>query len=193
MQVMRMNHITNQCSDIAVIGISGRFPQADNLEAFWKNLASGKDSIRPLPESRKRELEEASGQSFEKEYIKCGFLDTVTRFEPAYFSISEEEARAIDPQHRLALELVEEAIQDAGCNPEKLSEENVGVFMATSKSIYGDFIGSAATRFVNALESAIAGRIAYTFNFCGPTMAIDTACSSSLVALHYACLSLLKR
>jgi len=181
-------------NDIAVIGISGRFPQADNLERFWENLVTGKDSIRPFPETRKKELEEAAGQvghAFEEEYLKNGYLDQITLFEPGYFNISEEESKYMDPQHRLALELVEEALHDAGYNSENMSGKNVGVFMALAKNTYGRFTGSSPLGIINKLESAMAGRIAYTFNFFGPAITIDTACSSSLTALHYACLNLL--
>ncbi len=178
-------------NDIAVIGFSGRFPEADDLETFWKNLASGKDSIRPLPDVRKQELEEAMGAPLEGEFLKSGYLDTITGFEPGYFNISEEESKYIDPQHRLALELVEEAVQDAGYSSENMSRHTVGVFMALSKNVYGTLTGSSPMGLTNSLESALAGRIAYTFNFCGPAITVDTACSSSLTTLHYARSSLL--
>ena len=121
-------------NDIAVIGIAGRFPEAENVEAFWRNLASGRDSIRLLPEVRKKELEQAIGEPLEGEYVKSGYLDTIARFEPGYFNISEEESKYIDPQHRIGVELVEEAVQSAGYNTETIAREKVEAEKASKES-----------------------------------------------------------
>ncbi len=179
--------------DIAIIGISGRFPGADNLEEFWSNLASGKDLIRDLPESRIDELNKMLGEANQGRFMKGGHLDHVTLFEPEIFALSYEESKYIDPQHRLLLELVEEAILDSGYDPLKLSGQNIGVFLAMGENAYTPFFKSPSPMaFANMPTVSGAGRVAYLYNFAGPALNIDTACSSSLVALHNACQSLIR-
>lgn len=177
--------------DIAVIGMAGRFPEAETLDQFWDNLQAGKESIRSFPETRRTELAELLGEPLDQEYIKGGYLAQISLFDPEFFNLSNEECRYMDPQHRLMLELVEESLENAGYSSQKMAGANVGVFTATARNTYGRHLDpSSPMVLVNSLESALAGRIAYTFDFFGPTLNIDTACSSSLVALHYACQSL---
>ena len=176
--------------DIAIIGMSGRFPEAENLQQFWNNLANAKDSIRDLPATRITELEHIKSTKGTR-FVKNGYLNWMAEFEPGYFDISAEEAKYIDPQQRLSLELIEEAIQDAGYDASELRKQTVGIFMAHSSNTYRELLANHPLGVVNGLESAMAGRVAYTFDFDGPTMTIDTACSSSLVALHTACLNLM--
>lgn len=177
--------------DIAIIGMSGRFPEADNLEEFWNNLVYGKESIREFPNSRKEELKELIHNLDQADLVKIGYLSNIALFEPEYFSISHEECRYIDPQQRLLIELVEEAILDAGYNPTQLSKQNVGIFLAAGQNKYTEkFANDTPMKFLNNIPAIDAGRIAYLYDFRGPAIDIDTACSSSLVALHYACQSL---
>lgn len=177
--------------DIAIIGMSGRFPEADNLSEFWSNLVNGKESIREFPKSRKEELKELIKNLDQADLVRLGYLSNIALFEPEYFSISHEECRYIDPQQRLLIELVEEAILDAGYNPIQLSKQNVGIFLAASQNKYTEkFANDTPMKFLNNIPAIDAGRIAYLYDFRGPALSIDTACSSSLVALHYACQSL---
>ncbi|MCK4258180.1 MAG: amino acid adenylation domain-containing protein [Halanaerobiales bacterium] len=180
-----------QEKDIAVIGMSGRFPEANNLDEFWNNLIAGKDSIREFPESRWAELKAIFGMDI-TETVKGGYIDNITLFEPEIFLISQEESKYIDPQQRLLLELVEEAFLDAGYNPEKLSGRNIGVFVAEAENWYSRSNASfSPMAFTNRLSVAGVGRVAYTYNFYGPAYVVGTACSSSLVALNNACQSIL--
>lgn len=177
--------------DVAVIGMSGRFPEADNLEEFWSNLVSGRDSVREFPKSRQCELEKIVGVLPKIDFLRHGYLDQITQFEPEIFSIHREESKYLDPQQRLLLELVEEAILDAGYNPEVFAEKEVGVFVAESENAYLKYLDSDSfMSFINRLQSSSSGRIAYTYNFCGPAFTIGSACSSTLTALHVACQSL---
>lgn len=176
--------------DIAIIGISGRFPEAQNLEVFWRNLAASRDSIRELPDSRKKELEFIFG-SLSQRFVRNGYLDEIANFDPNYFGISAEEARFMDPQHRISLELVEEAIQSSGYGITKLAESIVSTFVAFNPNRYGIYLKDHPLTVANSLESALAGRIAFSYNFKGPALVIDTACSASMIALHYACMSLI--
>lgn len=177
-------------NDIAIIGISGRFPEADNLDAFWQNLAQGKDSVRAFPPGRVAELAELVGNFNTEDFVRGGYLSSISYFDPEYFNISPEEARYIDPQQRLLLELVDEAMNDAGYGG-RLTGKKVGVFMSTSKNSYSTLIDPGMPMaMANIPEAALAGRIAYVFNFIGPTLTIDTACSSALTAIHFACQSI---
>ncbi|MCU0285926.1 MAG: SDR family oxidoreductase [Acidobacteria bacterium] len=177
--------------NIAIIGMSCRFPQAENFEEFWLNISSGVDLVRDFPQSRVKELADATGSSVTNDFARGGYLETISYFEPEYFNISQEECKYIDPQQRLILELVEEAIQSSGRNPLKLPAERTGVFMSTSPNVYSMTIaGDLPMRVGNASEAAIAGRVSYNFNFQGPSIAINTESSSAMVALHYACRSL---
>lgn len=177
--------------DIAVIGISGRFPESDDLSEFWNNLVHSKESIREFPNSRKIELRKIIKNIDKIDFVRSGYLDNIALFEPEYFSISHEECRYIDPQQRLLIELVEEAILNAGYNPMQLSNKNIGLFLAASQNNYTEkFSVDSPMKFLNNTPAISTGRIAYLYNFRGPVLSIDTACSSSLVALHYACQSL---
>lgn len=180
--------------DIAVIGMSGRFPDANNLEEFWTNLINGKHSIKKLPEDRIHELKLMFGNKTVNDFINEGYLDNILQFEPEIFNISCEEAKYIDPQQRLLLELVEETILDAGYNPGQLPTKSVGVFIAENENQYSNiFQDSTAFSNVNNVNASNAGRVAYTFDFHGPVLSIGTACSSSLVAVHIACQNILLR
>lgn len=180
-----MNSYRDQ--DIAIIGIAGRFPEAENLELFWQNLSQGKDSVRVFPPGRVDELQKIAGEIHTDEFVQGGYLDSISYFDPEYFNISPEEVRYIDPQQRLLLELVDEAVNDAGYGG-RLNGRKVGIYMAGSKNQYTNLIDPTMPMAIaNIPDSALAGRIAYVFNFTGPVMTIDTACSSSLTAVHCAC------
>ncbi len=178
-------------NDIAIIGMSGRFPEAADLEQFWQNLASGKESIRQFPKAREEELVTMVGQLPIMDFARGGYLEELGLFEPELFSISREECKYIDPQQRLLLELVEEAILDAGYDPLKFANEYIGVFVSENRYNYTErLLNNSPMATVNSISSSNGGRVAYTYNFHGPVLTIGTACSSSLVALHFACQSI---
>lgn len=177
--------------DIAVIGMSGRFPEAENLQEFWANLVNSRDSVREFPENRLKELEDILGVRPQTDFIRLGYLDRITYFEPEIFSLSEEESRYMDPQQRLLLELTEEAFLDAGYNPEDLFGKNAGVFVTCNQNQYTHQLSNfCPISLLNGLPSSAAGRISYTYNLLGPSVLIDSACSSALVTIHSACQSL---
>jgi len=180
---------------IAIIGMSGCFPGAPDLDAFWKNLESGKDSIVEIPPARwswratfgdpKREPNKTN--------IKWGgFIDGVDEFDPLFFNISPKEAVLIDPQQRLLLTYAWKVIEDAGYSPQSLSGSRTGIFVGTGNSGgYGDLIAQAdvATEGYSAtgiVSSVGPNRMSYLLNLHGPSEPIETACSSSLVAVHRA-------
>ncbi|MFJ6851026.1 SDR family NAD(P)-dependent oxidoreductase [Streptomyces sp. NPDC091271] len=177
----------------AVVGMSGRYPDADNLRQYWANLRDGRDSVREVPADRwdvSRYYDPRPGRKGKTYCKSMGYLEDADCFDPLFFNISPAEAEGIDPQHRLFLQEAYRAFEDAGYDPGSLSKKKCGVYLGISGNEYS-FLASAnrseedtvATSSSNAIAAA---RIAYFLNLKGPAIALDTACSSSLVALHLA-------
>ncbi|GGP71205.1 SDR family NAD(P)-dependent oxidoreductase [Streptomyces sindenensis] len=181
--------------DIAVVGISGRYPDADDLPEFWDNLASGTDSIREVPAERwdHSQYYAPEGRTPGKAYAKWGgFVRDVDRFDPLFFNISPGEADFIDPQARLFLQTAWHAVEDAGYTRATLADHTVGVYVGVMYGMYELFQGEVKGEPtpVSSSFAAIANRVSYVLNLRGPSMAVDTMCSSSLTALHLACESI---
>ncbi|WP_238400637.1 SDR family NAD(P)-dependent oxidoreductase [Burkholderia thailandensis] len=185
--------------DIAIVGIAGRYPQADDLAQFWRNLARGVDSVTEIPADRwdyRRFYDPQKGR-LGKSYSKWGgFLSDVARFDAAFFNISAREAQIMDPQERLFLECVYHTLEDAGYTRRNVSRSRrVGVFVGV---MYEEYQLYGVERMLEGTPVALAGnpaaianRVSYFCDFHGPSMAIDTMCSSSLSAIHLACQSLM--
>ncbi|WP_433709277.1 type I polyketide synthase [Nocardia sp. CA-084685] len=169
---------------IAVIGMGCRFPGgADDPEAFWTLLSDGVDTVSQRPDR-------ATGDAG----ATGAFLPSVDGFDGAFFGIAPREADALDPQHRLLLEVAWEALEDAGVATERLAGSRTGVFVGMSSNDYlllsarsGAMSGYTGT---GTAHSFGAGRLSYLLGLRGPSLAVDTACSSSLVAVHLAIRSL---
>ena len=184
--------------DLAIIGISCRFPGAANLEQFWKNLANGVESISRL--SDEEMLRASVPQSFleNPSYVKAApILEGPELFDAAFFGFSPAEARTMDPQHRILLELAHEALENAGCNPNRYAGR-IGVFSGAAMNTY--FMNSGlSSRFAEDYiptlivndKDFLSTRLSYKLNLKGPSITIQTACSTSLVAVHLARQSLL--
>lgn len=183
---------------IAVIGISCRFPGAKNPEAFWQLLRNGGDAISEVPADRwKKQAFYHPDPATPGKAVSYwgGFLENIDQFDPFFFGISPMEAKYMDPQQRLVLELSYEALDDAGQVTEQLNNTKAGVFVGISVNEYSllqfadplQITGHSGT---GSALSIAANRISYFFNFHGPSIAIDTACSSSLSAVHLACKSI---
>ncbi|KYG96802.1 SDR family NAD(P)-dependent oxidoreductase [Paenibacillus polymyxa] len=190
--------------EIAIIGLSGMYPDAENIREFWNNLRDGKDCITEIPKDRwdhSMHFDEDRDQSG-KTYSKWGgFIKGVDQFDPMFFNISPREAQIIDPQERLFLKCVYETIEDAGYTREALGLErglgqdrNVGVFVGVMYEEYQLYGAQEQARgrmiAVPGNPASIANRVSYFCNFHGPSMAVDTMCSSSLTTIHLACQSL---
>ncbi len=190
--------------DVAIIGVSGRYPGARNLQEYWENLREGKDCITEIPKERWDHslYFDEDKNKFGKTYSKWGgFLEGVDQFDPLFFNISPRDAQFIDPQERLFLQCVFETLEDAGYTRQGLGlkdnfnlEGNVGVYvgvMYEEYQLYGaqeQIQGRPVA--LSGNPSSVANRVSYFFNFHGPSMAVDTMCSSSLTAIHLACQSL---
>ena len=192
-------------SPIAMIGIACRFPGgADTPDKFWELLNEGVDAIVQAPPSRwdAHDFLDQDLKSPGKMYTaQGGFLkEDLEQFDAQFFGISPNEARAMDPQHRLLLEVSWEALENAFQVPEQLKFSRTGVYVGISGDDYAlNHRHSARPETIDAYSitgstfSTAAGRISYLFGLQGPCMALDTACSSSLVAIHQAVKSLQNR
>ncbi|HHL31616.1 MAG TPA: DUF2156 domain-containing protein, partial [Oceanospirillales bacterium] len=177
---------------IAVIGMSGRYPDANNLSEFWENLVNSKNSISMGPDWKSRFIDEHTPQHL------GGFIEDVDKFDSLFFSISPREAENMDPQERLMLEVSWQALEDAGYHPESLcaaiDSNNVGVFVGAVWSYY-EMLGAenrqhGGSSIANSQHWGISNRVSSFMNFSGPSLTVDTACSSSLTAIHLACESI---
>nr|BBH88070.1 hypothetical protein KTC_28210 [Thermosporothrix sp. COM3] len=194
-------------TDIAIIGMSGRFPQAPNLKAFWHSIQDGAVGSTELSEeSLRAALHQSLGYVPEELltrwlqdplYVRRSFsLEHIDRFDAAFFGYSASEAELLDPQHRLFLECAWETMEDAGYDPEQYSGL-IGVFTSAEPSTYHHMLHTsilpADRDFLTLLGNQtdyLPAQVAHKLNCKGPSFSIQSACSSSLTALHVACQSL---
>jgi acyl transferase domain-containing protein/enoyl-CoA hydratase/carnithine racemase/acyl carrier protein len=180
---------------IAIIGASGRFPKAPDLDAFWDNIRSGRDCVDEVPADRwiiADHFDEDMAAP-DKSYCKwMGSIADIDLFDSLFFNITPREAELMDPQQRLFLQHAWHAIEDAALLPSKLSGSRCGVFVGSGPSGYADLISERnAYSMIGSAGSILAARIAYLLDLRGPSISLDTACSTSLVAIAQACNSLL--
>jgi acyl transferase domain-containing protein/acyl carrier protein len=173
-----------------VVGLDGRFPGADDPDAFWSLLLRGESAIRAVDPDRW--LPSAGHRDPADE---AGLLADADCFDPAFFRIPPAEARAMDPQQRLVLETAWRAVEDSGIDPESLAGSRAGVFVGVmnaewSHTVLDEGDDVAPVDGTGNGHAIIANRVSYVLDLHGPSMAIDTACSSSLVALAQACSAL---
>jgi amino acid adenylation domain-containing protein/non-ribosomal peptide synthase protein (TIGR01720 family) len=183
---------------IAIIGIGCRFPEADNVEAFWNLLCEGRDAIREVPPDRwdKDALYDPDPDARGKMTTRWGgFLDDVDKFDAPFFGIADREASGMDPQQRLLLEVTWRALEHAGLPREHFAGSKTGVFIGVSNCdaarLTADLDDVSAYTGTGNSPSIAANRLSYFLDLRGPSLAVDTACSSSLVAAHLAIQSLL--
>lgn len=179
---------------VAVIGMAGIFPQCDSCDQLWENIAAGCHLISEIPSERWdwKKIYGTPDNAARRTHIKWGgFIDDMAAFDASFFNISPKEAQYMDPMQRKMLQVVWQAVEDAGYRMSDLSGAKVGVFIGIGTFDYLQLImenrafvhAYAATGMVHCM---VPNRISYLFNFTGPSEALDTACSSSLVALHRA-------
>ncbi|MFC7220674.1 beta-ketoacyl synthase N-terminal-like domain-containing protein [Streptomyces polyrhachis] len=185
---------------VAVVGMSCRFPGAPSVQDYWQLLLEGREAIRDVPADRwdgRALLSDGSGSWTPGTItsLRGGYLNDVRGFDAAFFRISPREARSLDPQHRLFLEVAYEALEDAGATRDRLRASATGVFVGMNSADHALRVGSRLQDVDlyygtgNSFAGA-AGRLSYFLGLTGPSMAVDTACSSSLTAVHLAVQSL---
>ncbi len=193
-KIITNNFIDN---DIAIIGIGAKLPLSENIEDFWNQLIHNKNFVIDFPKERQKDivpyLERTNSINKDVKFMKAAYLKSIDKFDYEFFDIPYKEACLIDPKQRLFLETTFEALENAGYGGGKLSHSKTGVYVGYSDSQkYQEMISkmepeSLVLSVAGNIESIIASRISYLFDFRGPSMLVDTACSSSLVALHLAC------
>ncbi|HEY0017040.1 MAG TPA: beta-ketoacyl synthase N-terminal-like domain-containing protein [Longimicrobium sp.] len=187
--------------EVAVIGMAGRFPGADDLRAFWGILRDGVEAIRRFTPAELRAAGVPEDEISDPAYVPAfGSLNDVEHFDAAFFGYSPREAEALEPSHRIFMECCWEALENGGIDPARF-EGPIGVFGGSGTPYYtqdnvrpnrelaaaiGDFqlnVGSG--------KDFLATRTSYKLNLRGPSLSVQTGCSTSLVALHVATQALL--
>lgn len=184
---------------IAIIGMAGRFPGADDVDAFWLNLCAGTESISTFTNDELRAAGIPEHLLNDSEYAKArGVLADADKFDAGFFGYQRREAELTDPQHRLFLETAWAALEHAGWPPERI-RGRAGVFAGASMNTYllhnvlarradsttflRDFQSSGYNILVGNDKDYLATRVAFKLNLRGPAISVQTACSTSLVAV----------
>jgi len=183
---------------IAVIGMAGRFPGAQNITCFWENLKDGVESITFFSDKELEESGIAPELFSSPNYVKArGVLEEADHFDAAFFNCSPKEAEIMDPQVRVLLECAWWALEDAGYDTQSY-EDSIGVYVgASNNSLWTRFIAATVDNSLEQFNAMIltgsdflSTHIAYKMNLKGPGLTIQTACSTSLVAIDTACQAL---
>jgi len=176
---------SSEDNDVAIIGMSGRFPGASDLQEYEQLLFRGENKITTPG------VDAPTDGNTRKVSYRAGYMPDVDLFDASFFEIAPKEAKSIDPQQRLMLELCYTAMQHAGYAPQQLKGSATGVFIGISNFDYAQLSlkhaqHKSAYFGTGVALSIAANRVSYFFDFKGPSLGIDTACSSSLVAIHQA-------
>lgn len=186
---------------IAIVGMAVRFPGADSVEAFWRNLRDGVESVTFFSDDELRAAGVEPATLADPRYVKAnGVLRGADEFDAAFFGLTPREAEAMDPQHRVFLEVAWEALERAGYDSTRVAGR-VGVFAGAGMSTYlvknlapnRAFVESAGelALLLGNNKDFVPTRASYKLDLRGPSVNVNTACSTSLVATHLACQSLL--
>ena len=168
---------------IAIIGLSGLFPDARNLEQMWDILVNGREAVGKIPSDR------FDPDKYARGVWTCGCVPGVFEFDPLFFEISPNEARSMDPRQRLLLQTAWNALEDAGLGQSHPAAGRIGMFVGVEQNNFKEF--SRDIYHITSNHNAVlASRLSYFLDLDGPVMSINTACSSGLTAVHQACLSL---
>ncbi|ESO84944.1 hypothetical protein LOTGIDRAFT_235996 [Lottia gigantea] len=169
--------------EIVISGISGRLPESDNIEEFRQHLILGEDMV--TDDDRRWE------PGLHGLPTRSGKLKDISKFDATFFGVHPKQADAMDPQLRILLEITQEALVDAGVNPNSIRGSRTGVFIGVSTSDAGEAWSADPEKLVGysmtgCCRAMFANRLSYFFDFKGPSYAIDTACSSSMLAFDEA-------
>ncbi|MGH9628561.1 MAG: beta-ketoacyl synthase N-terminal-like domain-containing protein, partial [Bryobacteraceae bacterium] len=197
---MNQQESNHPAEAIAVIGMSGRFPQARNIDEFWRNLKNGSECISFFSDEELQNSGLDPSVLSAPNYVRAGgVLDGVDLFDALFFGYSARDAEIMDPQHRLFLECAWEGLENAGYDPETYPGL-IGVFGGSSMSTYlfNLYANMDRLAFVDHFQLLVGNdkdhvttHVSYKLNLRGPSIDVQTACSTSLVAVCLACQSLL--
>lgn len=189
-------------SDIAIVGMAIRVPDANDADQFWANLKAGHESVRTYTDEELIAKGVSRSTLADPHYVKAGIpLQDLDQFDPEFFGFSPKEAGILDPQHRHFYEVCWEALERAGHTPDSF-EGSIGLFAGCGMGAYFTFnlltnpdlidnVGLFLLRHTGNDKDFLATRVSYAFNLQGPSVNVQTACSTSLVATHMAVQSLL--
>ena len=189
--------------EIAIIGLSGRFPGARNVDEFWDRLCEGTELVSFFSDEELLRRGAARAALDDPHYVRAeAVLDDVELFDAGFFGLTPREAMTLDPQHRIFLEESWMALENAGYNSETYNGR-IGVFAGESLNTYFlhnlypnrkllDSLGASQVVIANDRDY-LATQVSFRLNLKGPSLTIQTACSTSLVAVHLACQSLMNR
>ncbi|SHF81791.1 type I polyketide synthase [Streptoalloteichus hindustanus] len=183
--------------DIAVVGMSCRFPGAPTLDAYWRLIAEGREAIRRLSREEMRAAGADDDRLDHPDLVPAaGIVPDGEDFDAAFFGYSAREAALVDPQQRMFLQAAWHAVEDAGHAPDRFPGR-VGVYAGQTVGTYhpvdpGSFLGTSSDLLMAANDKDfLPTRVSYKLGLTGPSIAVQTACSTSLVAVHLACQGLL--
>ena len=189
-------------TEVAIIGMNGRFPGAHNLNMLWQNVQQGIDSITDLDDEILKAAGVAKDTIQDPDYVKASaVLDGFDQFDADFFGLAAKDAAIMDPQHRLLLQSAWASLEDAGYDAEQVRKP-IAVFAGCGFNAYMLFNlvqnkeimrseGLFLLRHLGNDKDFLATRISYLLNLRGPSINVQTACSTALVAIHLACQSLL--
>lgn len=198
---------TETTQEIAIIGTACRLPMANNTEAFWDNLVNGRTCFTPKLADKliyeevfknKHYAEFIGSKPTEEGYDNLenflgAYIEDCDKFDANFFGIPPREARYIDPEQRVFMEVAWSAIEDAGYGVSNIKNTKTGVFIGkdgTNSTEYKYITEDDQMKLSGIWNGILASRISYIFNLKGPAIVLDTACSSGLVSIHEACNSL---
>ena len=198
---VRRTRVRSTTGDVAIVGMAGRFPGADNIEAFWDNLLEGRESIQFFSLQELAAAGIAPTLYSQKSYVPAhGSLGDIESFDAELFGFTDSWAQLIDPQHRVLMQVIWHTLEHAGY-AKPSTDSSIGVFVGCGQN---DYVLQKVLPFLAANPEAseysailgnerdfIATRISHTMDLTGPSLTIQTACSTSLVAVHTACRSVL--
>ena len=186
---------------VAIIGMNGRFPGADNVDEFWENLYNGVESVKFFNRDELLKMGIDEHLLDNPRFVAAdAILDGMDQFDAGFFDYSAREAEIMDPQHRLFLESAWEVLESAGYNSE-LYKGRIAVYAGANLSGYMvrnlysnpglvENVGTFKIMIANS-QDFLATRVSYKMNLTGPSVNVNTLCSSSMVAVHMACQNLL--
>ncbi|WP_420643165.1 SDR family NAD(P)-dependent oxidoreductase [Candidatus Leptofilum sp.] len=189
-------------TEIAVVGMAGRFPGAQDIETYWQNLRDGVESVTFYTDEELREAGVPEALLRNPNYVKSGApLDDMDKFDASFFGFGPRDAAIMDPQHRNFLEMAWTALEHAGYDPERF-DGAIGVFGGSGHNAYMPYnlltnpelvasVGFFLLRHTGNDKDFLTTRVSYLMNLRGPSVNVQTACSTSLVAIHMASQSLL--
>ncbi len=200
-QKVRRRRERSATRDVAIVGMAGRFPGADDIESFWDNLIEGRESIQFFSQQELADAGISPKLYCQKSYVPAhGTLGDIESFDAEFFGFTDSWAKLIDPQHRVLMQVIWHTLEHAGY-AKPSDDKSIGVFVGCGQN---DYLLQKILPFLAANPDAseysailgnerdfIATRMSYTMDLTGPSLTIQTACSTSLVAVHTACRSVL--